>query len=184
MTETKEIPGFAKDFILHWGEMGTRWGINRTVAQVQALLFLSERPLPAEEICAQLEVARSNVSTSLKELQNWGIVKTVHLPGDRRVHFECLGDVFEMFRRITAERKRREIDPTLEILEEFTREAAESEDEADDYAQEKLAEMLNFFQSVDDFYRKMSRLPTKAAKGAFRMSDQLASAILAFSPKK
>src|SRR5213075_2286968 len=105
-------------FILHWGEMGTRWGINRTVAQVHALLFISARPLSAEEIVDALFVARSNVSTSLKELQGWGIVRLVHVLGDRRDHFESMSDVWEMFRVIIDERKKREIDPTLAVLRE------------------------------------------------------------------
>jgi DNA-binding transcriptional regulator GbsR (MarR family) len=86
----KDLPLVAQKFILHWGEMGTRWGINRTVAQVHALLFLSEKPLPADEIVKILGVARSNISTSLRELQNWGIVRVVHVLGDRRDHFEAL----------------------------------------------------------------------------------------------
>src|SRR5213083_2480720 len=105
-------------FILHWGEMGARWGINRTVAQVHALLYLSPRPLHAEEIAKMLSVARSNVSTSLRELQSWGIVRVVHVLGDRRDHFESLKDVWEMFRIILEERKRREIDTTLRVLQE------------------------------------------------------------------
>src|SRR5919109_266169 len=104
----KKLIPVAQRFILHWGEMGTRWGINRTVAQIHALLFLSPRPLPAEEIADTLGIARSNVSTSLKELQGWGIVKVVHLLGDRRDHFESLKDVWEMFRIIVEERKKRE----------------------------------------------------------------------------
>src|SRR4029077_19270979 len=92
-----------RKFILHWGEMGTRWGINRTVAQIHALLFLAETPLHAEEICDRLTLARSNVSTSLRELQNWGIVKIVHVMGDRRDHFESIHDVWELFRVIVAE---------------------------------------------------------------------------------
>src|SRR6202050_524905 len=108
----------AQKFILHWGEMGTRWGINRTVAQIHALLFISPRPLHAEEIVEALNVARSNVSTSLKELQGWGIVKMVHVLGDKRDHFESMKDVWEMFRVVLDERKRREIDPTLAMLRE------------------------------------------------------------------
>ncbi len=108
----------AEKFILHWGEMGTRWGVNRTVAQVHALLFISPRPMHAEEITETLSVARSNVSTSLRELQGWGIVRVVHVMGDRRDHFESMKDVWEMFRVILNERKRREIDPTLSILRE------------------------------------------------------------------
>src|SRR5213592_4439063 len=112
----KDLPLVAQKFILHWGEMGTRWGINRTVAQVHALLFLSEKPLPADEIARTLGVARSNISTSLHELQNWGIVRVVHLAGDRRDHFESMKDVWEMFRIVAEERRKREIEPTLAIL--------------------------------------------------------------------
>src|SRR5258707_14477678 len=103
-------------FILHWGEMGARWGINRTVAQIHALLYISPRPLHAEEIVETLGVARSNVSTSLKELQGWGIVKMVHVLDDKRDHFESRKDVWEMFRVILDERKRREIDTTVALL--------------------------------------------------------------------
>src|SRR6476660_642255 len=112
---SKLIPVQQK-FVLHWGEMGTRWGINRTVAQIHALLYLSTKPLNAEEIAETLGVARSNVSTSLKELQGWGIVKLSHVMGDKRDHFESMKDVWEMFRLVLDERKRREIDPTLAML--------------------------------------------------------------------
>jgi len=108
MKSLSQLSNAERRFILHWGEMGTKWGINRTVAQVHALLYLSPEPLNAEQIQAVLEVARSNVSTSLKELQGWGIVRLVHLPGDRRDHFESLKDVWEMFRIVVEERKRRE----------------------------------------------------------------------------
>src|ERR1700687_4357264 len=113
-----QLSSVQQKFILHWGEMGTRWGVNRTVAQIHALLFISPRPLNAEEIAEALSVARSNVSTSLRELQSWRIVKIVHLYGDRRDFYESLKDVWQMFRIIGEERKRREIDPTLETLEE------------------------------------------------------------------
>src|SRR5579864_6394498 len=103
-------------FVLHWGEMGTRWGINRTVAQIHALLYLSPKPLDAEEIADTLGVARSNVSNSLKELQSWKIVKVVHVMGDRRDHFESLHDTWTLFQTIMDERKRREIDPTVAVL--------------------------------------------------------------------
>src|SRR5919205_3660492 len=108
-----KLTSIQEKFILHWGEMGTRWGINRTVAQIHALLYLSPRPMHAEEIATTLGVARSNISTSLRELQNWGIVRVVHVLGDRRDHFESLKDVFAMFRIIARERKKREIEPTL-----------------------------------------------------------------------
>ena len=104
-----QLSSVQQKFILHWGEMGTRWGINRTVAQIHALLFLSQKPLDAEQIVEVLGVARSNVSNSLKELQGWGIVKRVHVMGDSRDHFESMKDVWEMFRVVLDERKKREI---------------------------------------------------------------------------
>src|SRR5438874_101275 len=124
-------------FILHWGEMGTRWGINRTVAQIHALLFISSKPLHAEEIAATLDVARSNVSNSLKELQGWGIVKLVHVLGDKRDHFESMKDVWEMFRVVLDERKKREIDPTLAMLRSCVAEA-EKDKQTDKYTEQKL----------------------------------------------
>lgn len=173
----KDLPPFAQHFILHWGEMGTKWGINRTVAQIHALLFLSDRPLHAEEICDQLGVARSNVSNSLKELQNWGIVKVVHLPGDRRDHFESIQDVYELFRVIAAERKKREIDPTLVRLRACANEAGATDNPADAHAKEQLESLLGFFELVSDFYTKMDRLPTKSAIQAIRMGDKIAKSI-------
>src|SRR5688572_27218355 len=110
---TMKLTPTMQKFILHWGEMGWRWGINRSVAQVHALLMLSPKPMPADEICETLNVARSNVSTSLKELQGWGLIRVVHEFGDRREHFETLKDVWEMFLIILRERKKRELDPTL-----------------------------------------------------------------------
>src|SRR4029079_5883096 len=120
------LSSVAQKFILHWGEMGTRWGINRTVAEIHAVFVLSPRPLPAEEIATTLAIARSNVSNSLHELQSWGIVRVVHVLGDRRDHFDSRKDVFEMFRVITHERKKREIDPTLRLLQGCITEAGKA----------------------------------------------------------
>src|SRR3954463_12860802 len=135
----------AERFILHWGEMGTRWGINRTVAQIHALLYLSPQPLTAEEIAETLSVARSNVSNSLRELQSWGIVRIAHVMGDRRDHFESMKDVWEMFRTIMDERKKRESDPTLHLLRELTA-RAEKKGDADPYVRDRLKDMLGFFE--------------------------------------
>src|SRR5258707_57901 len=134
----------AQKFILHWGEMGTRWGINRTVAQVHALLFVAPKPLPADEISTTLAVARSNVSTSLRELQGWGIVRVVHVLGDRRDHFESIKDVWEIFRIVSEERKRREIDPTLRVLAECVAEL-KAGPQGDAYTRERFSSMLGFF---------------------------------------
>src|SRR5438046_9664293 len=138
--ERMKLNPVSEKFILHWGEMGARWGINRTVAQIHALLYLSPRPLHAEEIADTLGVARSNVSTSLKELQNWGIVRIAHVMGDRRDHFESMKDVWEMFRVILDERKKRESDPTLHMLRESVAEAKKS-GQADAHTKQKLQEM-------------------------------------------
>src|SRR6185503_10979685 len=148
-------------FILHWGEMGTRWGINRTVAQIHALLFMSPKPLNADEIVAALRVARSNVSTSLKELQGWGIVKLVHVMGDKRDHFESMRDVWEMFRVVLDERKKREIDPTMRLLRECIVEA-EKDKETDEYTEQKLRDLHNFFETTTAWYLQVRQWPTAA----------------------
>jgi len=159
-------------FILHWGEMGTRWGINRTVAQIHALLYLSPQPLPAEQIAATLSVARSNVSTSLRELQGWGIVRVVHVLGDRRDHFEALKDVWEMFRIVLDERKRREIDPTLALLRSSVVESKKNEKQ-DPYTHERLSEMLDFMEIVTGFYEEMHRLSPRAVRSFLRLKGKL-----------
>jgi len=157
-------------FILHWGEMGTRWGINRTVAQVHALLFISPKPLHAEEIASTLSVARSNVSTSLRELQGWGIVRVVHLMGDRRDHFESLKDVWEIFRIVAEERKRREIDPTLRVLQECV---SEPQNPSGAYAHQKLKEMLEFLTATSGLFEELIRLPATTLKRAVRLRGKL-----------
>jgi DNA-binding transcriptional regulator GbsR (MarR family) len=163
-------------FILHWGEMGARWGINRTVAQIHALLFLSPQPLPADEIADTLGVARSNVSTSLRELQGWGIVKVVHLLGDRRDHFESLKDVWEMFRIIVDQRKKREADPTLAMLREAVREA-KTAGAADAHTRRRLADLLEFFEAMTRWVDQTRKLPTPAVARMVKASDRLAKAL-------
>src|SRR5437660_7569746 len=145
------LSSVAQKFILHWGEMGTRWGINRTVAQIHALLFLSPRPPPAEEIAATLGIARSNVSNSLHQLQNWGIVRVVHVLGDRRDHFESMKDVFAMFRIIARERKKREIEPTLRVLRDCIAESSKPK-AASAHTRERLADLVNFFEITTNAY--------------------------------
>lgn len=156
-------------FVLHWGEMGARWGINRTVAQVHALLYLSPRPLHAEEIAATLSVARSNVSNSLRELQGWGIVKLAHVLGDRRDHFESFKDVWQMFEIIVAERKRREIDPTLEML----RTCLDESRKADAYTAERVTAMLEFFETMTGLYADFERMPKGMLSGVTRLRGKV-----------
>jgi DNA-binding transcriptional regulator GbsR (MarR family) len=157
MTQNALTP-VAQKFILHWGEMGTRWGINRTVAQVHALLFLSPRPLPADEISTTLAVARSNVSTSLRELQGWRIVRVVH--------------VLEIFRIVSEERKRREIDPTLNVLAECVQEA-KSDAKGDAYTRERLESMLEFLTAMTGLFEEIIRMPTGALKGVVKLRGKV-----------
>jgi DNA-binding transcriptional regulator GbsR (MarR family) len=159
-------------FILHWGEMGTRWGINRTVAQVHALLYLSTKPLHAEEIANTLAVARSNVSTSLRELQGWGIVRVTHMLGDRRDHFESVKDVWEIFRIIAEERKRREIDPTLRILQECVSELKKPA-AGNAHTRERLEEMLDFLTITSSLFEEMIHIPAGTLKGMARLRGRL-----------
>jgi len=159
-------------FVLHWGEMGTRWGINRTVAQIHALLYLSPKPLHAEEIAETLSVARSNVSTSLKELQGWGIVKLIHVLGDKRDHFESVKDVWEMFRMVLDERKKREIDPTLGMLRECIADA-EKEKQADKYTTERLRELAGFFETTTAWYNQVRSWPTAALPRFVKLGEKI-----------
>jgi DNA-binding transcriptional regulator GbsR (MarR family) len=162
----------AQKFVLHWGEMGTRWGINRTVAQVHALLFISPKPLPADEIATTLAVARSNISTSLRELQGWGIARVVHVLGDRRDHFECTKDVLEIFRIVSAERKRREIDPTLRVLAECVHDLKTNAD-GDAYTRERLESMLEFLTAMTGLFEEIMRMPTGALKGVVKLRGKV-----------
>ena len=163
-------------FILHWGEMGTRWGINRTVAQIHALLYISPTPLHAEDIANTLKVARSNVSTSLKELQGWGIVKLVHVLGDKRDHFESMKDVWEMFRVVLDERKKREIDPTLAVLRECIAEA-EKDRSSDRYTEERLRELCGFFETTLAWYGQIRSWPTQALARFVKLGDKVRKAL-------
>ena len=159
-------------FILHWGEMGTKWGINRTVAQVHALLYLASKPLPADEISATLSVARSNVSTSLRELQGWGIVRVVHVLGDRRDHFETLKDVWELFRIVSGERKKREIDPTLRVLAECVKEA-QADPHGDPQTAERLESMLEFLTAMSGLFEEVVRMPMPALKSVAKLRGKV-----------
>ena len=145
-------------FVLHWGEMGTRWGVNRTVAQIHALLYITGRPMHAEEITDTLGVARSNVSNSIRELQGWNLVKLVHIAGDRRDHFETSTHVWELFRTIVRERQRREIAPTIEVLSELLSDPAISRDPAE--AKLRMRETLEFLQTLTAWSDEMLRLDT------------------------
>ena len=165
------LPPVTQKFVLHWGEMGARWGVNRTMGQIHALLYLSPKPLPAEEIAETLGVARSNVSTSLRELQGWGVVRVVHQLGDRRDHFEPMRDVWEMFRVILNERKRREIDPTVAMLKGCLQDLEAGP--PDPATRQKVADILEFLETMTSAYEDVRRLPTGALREMTRMKGKL-----------
>lgn len=146
-------------YVLHWGEMGTRWGTNRTVAQIHALLYLSPRPLRADEIVDLLSVARSNVSTSIRELQSYGLVKMTHVLGDRRDYYESLNDCWELFRVIVEQRKQRELNPTLSMLRQCA-DGIDRENDTDDVTKERVRSMLEFVEQLTDWYDKIVEVPT------------------------
>jgi DNA-binding transcriptional regulator GbsR (MarR family) len=170
------LTSIQQKFILHWGEMGTRWGINRTVAQVHALLYISARPLNADDIVGTLDVARSNVSTSLKELQGWGIVKLVHVLGDKRDHFESMKDVWDMFRVVMDERKKREFDPTMRMLHECLVEA-EKDRATDESTEQRLRELYTFFETTTSLYVQVRRWPTAAMFKFMKSGDKVLKAL-------
>jgi DNA-binding transcriptional regulator GbsR (MarR family) len=161
-----------KRFILHWGELGTRWGLNRSVAQVHALLYLSPTPLTADQVASLLSIARSNVSTSLRELQGWGLVRVVHVMGDRRDHFDTVHDVWEMFTIVVEERKRREIDPTIAVLRECATEIDRNTPE-DKEARKRIRELLAFFEQATTVYEEFSGLQGGVLRQLWKLKGNL-----------
>jgi DNA-binding transcriptional regulator GbsR (MarR family) len=155
-------------YVLHWGEMGTRWGTNRSVAQIQALLYLSPRPMSADEIVDLLSLARSNVSTGLRELQAYGLVRMTHVLGDRRDYFDSLHDVWELFRVIIDQRKQRELNPTLLMLKKCAAEV-ESEADTDAITKERMKNMLKFVETTSDWYEKIQGVPTSTLQKLMKL---------------
>lgn len=164
----KLTPAIEK-FILHWGEMGTRWGVNRTQAQIHALLYLAKDPMPAEDIADTLGVARSNVSTSLKELQSWGLVQVRHLMGDRRDHFVAVQDLFEVMRLIVEGRKKREIDPTLAIM----RECADAARGKSSEEHGRIVAMLDFMTTLDELFGQLKDIPPATLLQMAKLAKQM-----------
>ena len=150
------LSDLGRQFVLHWGEMGNQWGINRTVSQIHALLFFMGRPLNAEQISETLLVARSNVSNSLKELQNWNLVHITHLMGDRRDYFETSLDVWSLFFTVISQRKQREFDPTVSFLKRFLEESTFDKNELK--AKNRVREMLEFLQTLSVWGDEMLKL--------------------------
>ncbi|MEQ1806345.1 MAG: MarR family transcriptional regulator [Burkholderiaceae bacterium] len=158
-------------FVLHWGEMGARWGVNRTVAQIHALLYITGRPMHAEEIADTLNVARSNVSNSIRELQSWRLVKLVHLGGDRRDHFETSKQVWELLRTIVSERQRREIAPTIAVLRDVLADPAISRDPAE--AKLRMQETLELLETLTAWSDQMLKLDTETLTQVLKLGAKI-----------
>lgn len=170
-------------FILHWGEMGTHWGVNRSVAQIHALLYLSDRALHAEEISETLTLARSNVSTALKELQGYGIVRRTHVAGDRRDHFVAETDLWELLMRISAERKRREIDPTILLLADL-KVRIDARKDVPAHVRERISRMHEFISTLSNWYDQVRRLPKSTLINLMKLGSKVARFIPGSSDKQ
>lgn len=174
MTNTPQ-PGLtpvAQKFIVHWGELGTRWGISRTVAQVHAFLYLSQQPQDVQTICETLKIARSNASASLRELEGWGIVRSVHVLGDRREHFESMADVWQMLATLVQARKRRECDPALAMLRECAQEAhGDSADER--FVETRIRAMQDLFETLGPLAEEFTLLPNPAVRSLIGLRGKL-----------
>jgi len=168
----KPLPIAIERFVLHWGEMGGQWGVNRSVSQIHALLFLSERPMTAEEIADTLGLARSNVSNSIKELLGWNLIRRVPIRGDRRDHFEAETDIWEVFLRIAAGRKEREIDPALAVLKACTADA-DRDPAVHATARARLKEMLGFIEMMERFYTQMLSVPKAKLATIIRLGARI-----------
>lgn len=176
------MPAAIQRFILNWGDMGSQWGVNRSIAQIHALLYISETPLNAEQISHTLGIARSNVSNSLKELQSWKIIQRIPIPGDRRDHFTAETDVWEIAICIAAVRKQREIDPALETLDLCVEEAAD-DTRISARQRERIENMREFVHTMDHWYSQMLKVPSATLLRIVRMGNKIVG-VLGFAGKK
>jgi DNA-binding transcriptional regulator GbsR (MarR family) len=167
----KHLPPLSRQFVSHFGEMGSRWGINRTVGQIYALIFVSQRALNADEIAETLEFSRSNVSVGLKELQSWRLVRLKHLPGDRREYFEAPADVWEIFRMLAEERRRREIEPTLSMLRMALLESPTSAEER--HAQERMRQMHDLIDRLMTWFDDVQRMDQQTLSRLMKMGAKV-----------
>ena len=162
---------FVKSFVSHFGEMGSRWGINRTVGQMYALIFVSPQPVNADEIAEALEFSRSNVSMGLKELQAWRLVRLLHVPGDRREYFEAPSDAWEIFRTLAEERRRREIEPTLSMLRSALLESPTTEE--DRIAQQRMKGMHDLIELMSTWFDDVQRMDHKTLVQLMKMGSKV-----------
>jgi DNA-binding transcriptional regulator GbsR (MarR family) len=173
------MPAVLEKVVLHWGEMGARWGVNRSVAQIHALLWLTGRAMTAEEISETLGIARSNASTSLEELQSYRLVTLVHVIGDRRNYYEVKGDTWDIVQAIVDERKKREIDPTLGVLRD-AKAQADADAATPQEIRVRLEEMLGFIERMTGWYEQMRRVPRPTLQRLIR----LGAGVVRFVSKK
>jgi DNA-binding transcriptional regulator GbsR (MarR family) len=172
-----ELTDIGRRFVVHWGEMGSNWGVNRSVAQVHALLYFHGQPLHAEDLADTLGIARSNVSTSLKELLNWKLIRVAHVLGDRRDYYETSGDVWELFRTIVRERKEREFDPTVRLLRELAADPQLGGESP--AAQDRLRNTLEFMQTLGSWSDEMLRLSPATLEKILRLGAKVQSFVRA-----
>jgi DNA-binding transcriptional regulator GbsR (MarR family) len=165
------LPPLVGTFVAHFGEMGSRWGINRTVGQIYALIYVSTQPLNADDIAEALEFSRGNVSMGLKELQAWRLVRMRHFPGDRREYFEAPGDAWEVFRTLAEERRRREIEPTLSVLRSALLEAPRTDE--DRHAQARMREMHDLIELLTTWFDDVQKLDTATLGKLMKMGAQV-----------
>ncbi len=167
----ENLSPLVESFIAHFGEMGSRWGINRTVGQVYALLFVSEAPLNADDIGEALGVSRSNISISLKELEAWQIVRLTRVPGDRREYYSTLGDVWDIFRAVAAERRRREVEPTLSMLRQAL--LADPANRAEGYAQTRMREMYELGELANNWFDDLQRMSPEHLQTLMKLGSKV-----------
>jgi DNA-binding transcriptional regulator GbsR (MarR family) len=176
MTETtgqsQQLPLAIERFVLHWGDMGGRWGVNRSIGQIHAVLYLAEEPMTAEDIADRLGMARSNVSSSLKELLAWNLIRRVPIKGDRRDHYAAETDIWEVFTRITAGRKEREIDPAVAVLRDCVAQA-QADPSVPAVATERLKAMLAFIEMMERWYAQMLKVPRPQLAALVRLGNKV-----------
>jgi DNA-binding transcriptional regulator GbsR (MarR family) len=182
MTDKKKLPAVVQRFILHWGDMGDEWGVNRSVSQIHGLLYLSETPMTAEDIADALGMARSNVSNSIKELLAWNLIQRVPIMGDRRDHFEAETDIWEVAVRIAAGRKEREIDPAIAALRACVTDAAD-DPTISPVASRRLKEMLVFTELVERWYTQMLKVPRPRLIALIKLGEKIVSLLPAGKSK-
>jgi DNA-binding transcriptional regulator GbsR (MarR family) len=177
VTELKsDLPKAVRRFVLEWGNLGERWGVNRSVSQIHALLYASKQPLSAEDIADTLGIARSNVSNSLKELQSWNIIRSVPILGDRRTFYTAETDLWNLMARIAAGRKARELDPAAEALRECV-ELTRDDKRVDPAVQLRLREMLDFVERTSRWYDQMIALPRSTVITLMKLGGGIARLI-------